>query len=176
MRLAALTALAPALLAGCPAADVRVATVEPLLAPCARWFAWGLCLVATEEGGQPELLDEGIDGFQFRWGVKTTLRYRVDTIDDPPQDGSSIRRVLVDVIDIDEDAVGPSFDLVLPVPDGDPWFEASTTSGEVDLAGERVLCAPSLCEQLVGAVAGTVTFELTGQDATPLRATAFAPQ
>lgn len=136
-----------------------------------------LCLQISEDGGPVEWFYGGIEGFTFHWGRETRLRYSVYEVVDPPEDASSRRYVLDEVIDVDFDALGPTFDLAFPDPAGaSPWFSAGAAAGQVLMVDTAVACEASLCDALLAAPgAFTVTFELNVDDAVPLRALAVEP-
>ena len=53
------------------------------------------CLRIREVGGAWEPLFDGIEGFEWQEGHRYKLEVRVEKVDNPPADGSSIRYVLV---------------------------------------------------------------------------------
>ncbi len=136
-----------------------------------------LCLQVSEDDGPREWFYGGIEGFTFHWGRETRLRYSVYEVVDPPEDAPSRRYVLDEVIDVDFDAVGPTFDLAFPDPAGaSPWFGAAAAAGQVTMIDTAVACEAAVCDALLAAPgAFTVTFELNVDDAVPLRAVAVAP-
>lgn len=167
--------LLPLLLAGA-CADTHDAVIQPSLAPCTG-VSSQMCLQVAEDGGAPSLFYDGIDGFTFRWGEETTVRYSVDEIDDPPADGSSRRYRLEQTINTELDDPGTRYELTFPARSmADDWFEPASSSGTVvavDMLGTRVACETSVCNQLLGGsetVATRVTFELTAEPLQPLRA------
>ncbi len=158
--------------------EVREVVVAAELTPCYGPFAT-LCLRAAEPGGAPQFLYQGIGGFTFRWGTETTLRYRVEDVDDPPADGSSVRYVLEDVLDRRELAAGTAFTTRFgPAEADERWFRADE-AGVVDYLGTAVACEAAVCDALVAPQAfgseRDVTFAHTGH-LIPLRAIAVQPR
>lgn len=154
------------------------ATVAATRVPCTG-IASQLCLQVSEDGGPFERFYDRIEGFEFHWGRETTLRYRVYEVEDPPEDASSRRYELDEVIDVDFDALGPTFELEFPDPaPGSPWFDDAASAGEVRMIDTAVACDEPVCAALLAqAEALVVTFELANDDAVPLRAIAAdAPQ
>lgn len=163
--------------AACSGGEVREGVVASHLRPCVG-VTYGLCLQVTDvDDGELDLFYEGIEGFDFRWGVEVTLRYQVEDVDDPPADGSSLRYVLDDVMSAREELPGAPFTATFnPGVIGEAWF-AADVPGVVSMVGTRVSCEQPLCDALVAA--GTdvgpsfrVSFEHTGA-LVPLRATAL---
>lgn len=156
--------------------ELHEGVVAPVLAPCDA-LGHGLCLELTDETGESFTLYGGMRGFTFRWGVEATIRYSVEHVDDPPQDGSSINYRLEETLHVRVDPVGTTYDLRF-FSDGSAWFTASAADTVVMGSSTRVACAPELCAQLLAendATSGffTVTVELTGAEDTPLRAVAL---
>ncbi len=68
-------------------------------APCTG-VAPGLCLQVRTSPGAPWQLHHGeIEGFTFEPGVESVLRVKELSVDHPPADGSSVRWVLVEVLE-----------------------------------------------------------------------------
>ncbi len=147
--------------------------VGPTRAPCTGVDSQ-LCLLVSREGGPFERFYSGIEGFVFRWGQQVTLRYSVHEVADPPADGSSLRFVAEEVLAVDADVLEPVFDIAFPDPrPSTGWFAAGAAAGAVSMLSTAVACAPAVCGELVaqdGPI--VVSFELTGDDARPLRAVA----
>ncbi len=69
-----------------------------------------LCLEVREPGAPDwTYMYHKPQGFEFSWGVETTIVVEETEVEDPPQDGSSIRRRLIEVLD------------ERPVPEGTTW-------------------------------------------------------
>lgn len=151
------------------------ATVAATRVPCTG-IASQLCMQVSESGGPFERFYGRIEGFEFHWGRETTLRYRVYAVDDPPEDAPSLRYELDAVIDVDFDALGPTFELEFPDPDpGSPWFDGTASAGEVRMIDTSVACDEPVCAALLAQESAlVVTFELAADDAVPLRATTVA--
>ena len=50
------------------------------------------------EKGQWEYFYNSIEGFEFKQGVRQFIRVRIDTIENPPADGSSLKYTLLKVV------------------------------------------------------------------------------
>jgi len=166
-------ALAPFLfVAAC--AETHDAVIQPKLAPCTT-LANQLCMLVAEDGGDPSLFYDGIEGFTFRWGVEATVRYSVEEIDNPPADGSSRRYRLEQTINEEVADPGVTYELTFPdeTVDND-WFNPDPGgAGAVQMTGTRVACDQAVCDQLLAGSQSApwrVTFELTSTPLTPLRA------
>jgi len=158
--------------------EVHEVVVASTMTPC--YSPWpSLCLQQGENGASPSITySGGIDGFEFRWGVETTLRYHVEDIEQPLADGPSELHILDEVIAVRVEAPGTTFTTrFLPAETDDVWFEADVP-GVVGYFGTPVACEAAICDQLVAPqVVGSrrdVTFEHTGL-LVPLRATAVQP-
>lgn len=162
-------------LAACATDDVREGVISSHLVPC-QGLTRDLCMQITETGESPSLLYDGIEGYTFAWGVESTVRYRVEEIEDPPADGASVRYVLEAVLARREESAGTPFTLGFSIDLAEgPWF-APAAAGVVSLGDTPVACEAALCEQLVAPRTEPfqVSFEHTGTTV-PLRATALAP-
>ncbi|HEX8439356.1 DUF4377 domain-containing protein [Archangium sp.] len=114
--------LALGVLAACSGDDVVV--IEHYRAPCTG-VARTLCLlVQGEQEVQPAFHYEGIEGFTFRDGVRQRIRVRKLPVQDPPQDGSSERWVLTEVLSMDP--VDPDQEFLLRLEPGDLSGESET--------------------------------------------------
>jgi hypothetical protein len=92
-----------------PEVTTRTLEVAPHMSTC-----WGmgptLCLQVREPGASTwEHLYETPDGFAFAWGIEKTIIVEEWEIENPPQDGSSIGRRVIEVLD------------ERPVPEGTQW-------------------------------------------------------
>jgi hypothetical protein len=100
------------LLAGC-GQESKTYEIAPQKVPCRAMGPW-LCLEATEvETGERLWLYEGIEGFEFRWGVTQTVKLRIETLQNPPQDSSGQRWHLVETLDRMPVPPGTTFELAL---------------------------------------------------------------
>ncbi len=82
-----------------PDSVTRTLEVAPYRPTC---FGVGpqLCLEVREPGGSAwTYMYEKPQGFEFKWGVATTIVVEETEVEQPLQDGSSIRRRLIDVLD-----------------------------------------------------------------------------
>lgn len=72
--------------------------IAPELAECTGVGPMECLQVSYEEGGPTELFYETIDGFTFEEGTSSVIDVRVDEVENPPADGSSLSYTLVEVI------------------------------------------------------------------------------
>ena len=104
------------LLAGCgaePGEPAQVATFEvsPRKVPCYGMRPW-LCLEVKDAGASQYVrLHEGIQGFQFRWGVTQTLKVRVEDVPNPPEDSPSHKLILEETLAATPVPEGTTFEL-----------------------------------------------------------------
>jgi hypothetical protein len=169
---------ATVLAAACGDTHEHDAVILPSLTPCTG-LGSEMCLQVAEDGGAPSVFYDGIEGFTFQWGTEATVRYSVEEIDDPPQDGSSLRYRLEQTINTELDDPGTRYELTFPARNAaDDWFAPLSSSGAitaVDMLGTRVACEQAVCEQLLAGseTASTrVTLELTSTPLEPLRVVA----
>ena len=83
---------------GAASSDVVRMWIAPELAECTGVGPMECMQVAYEEGGPTELFYETIDGFTFEEGTSSVIDVRVEEVDDPPADGSSLTFTLVEVV------------------------------------------------------------------------------
>ena len=100
-------------------------TVQHYKVPCQGEFVQLCYLVKTQGQADWEYCYDVIQGFEYEWGYVYTLEVNKTTIDNPPQDGSSIAIQLVKVLK--KEAVTGSFELPLSM-DGVALLEKN--SGE----------------------------------------------
>lgn len=90
-----------------PAADERPSAIddgltrlwiEPELVDCEGVGPQTCMQVAESADGPTELFYDGIEGFEHEAGTAYVVDVRIETVDDPPADGSSLRYVLVEVV------------------------------------------------------------------------------
>lgn len=149
--------------------EIRDGVVAPLRAPCTGEGNFMCTHLEDSAGdGRPGLIYGGLSGYSQRWGVEAHVRYHVETIDDPPADGSSTRYVIDEIVAEIEDADGPEFDVSFPdAPPGNGWFSADG-AGRLDMAGTTVVCDPAVCDDILvrtdATVSFTVRFALVGPD------------
>lgn len=93
--------------------DAQILFVAPARQAC-EGVAPQLCYVTTVEGGEAQLFYEGIEGFEYEWGVFYKIVVETEEIENPPADASSIRYTLVDVLDEEIVDPGTAFSLELP--------------------------------------------------------------
>ena len=113
--LAVVAALAPmgCGLVGLDGSEIVEYEVAPHKGRCFGLFET-LCLQVRTPGEQDfRNLFETPRGFEFEWGYRTVIRVEETPVDNPPADGSSIRRVLVRVLSRVAVEPGTSFDLRL---------------------------------------------------------------
>jgi hypothetical protein len=163
--------LAGLVVTGC-SAETATFRIDHHKASC-QGLAPRMCLL-TDDGP----LAEGISGFEYRWGYETVVEVEVETIDDPPLDGSSIRYDLREVLEERRVGVDETFRVSI-------FDRQLITAGAVTdhaVAGERDLdCATSgLCAELetaLGRDAPCVDLALhhPATDGAPLVLDALAP-
>ncbi|MDR3429072.1 META and DUF4377 domain-containing protein [Silvimonas sp.] len=79
--------------------DERVIQIAPETRTCSAGAGKMDCLQVRESADQPwTMLYGGIDGFNYQPGTLYTLRIKETKVDNPPADGSSIKRSLVSVL------------------------------------------------------------------------------
>ncbi len=149
--------------------EIRDGVVGPLRVPCTGEGNF-MCIYFEDSpgSGSPGLIYGGLVGYSPRWGVEAHVRYHVETIADPPADGSSRRYVVDEVVAEIEDAAGPEFDLAFPdAPPGNGWFSADG-AGQLAMVGTTVVCDPVVCNDILtrteATVAFTVRFAIVGPD------------
>lgn len=109
-------------------------TVMPFKQPC-MGVGPMLCLQVIDSAGVRMFFYDSIDGFTFRWGNPVTLSVRVDQVENPPADASSLRYTLADVVLDEGYQPGMTFEarvptaLITPVSDG-----VYSLGGEIDFA------------------------------------------
>jgi hypothetical protein len=161
-----LAVLAPA----CGPDEALEAVISPVRSPCVR-LTHGLCINVVEDTGEAEFPDHGYEGFTHRWGVETRLRYHVESLEGSTLDGPDQRWIVDEIVEETEDPVGTQYPISFPEAAPNSWFVAS---GErLRMIDTEVACAPALCADVLDRVAaGTsfaATFELTADEAVPLR-------
>lgn len=72
-----------------------------------------LCYLVSIDG-EEQLFYTGIEGFDYEWGTSYELRVRVESIENPPADGSSLRYVLEEVLNATPVDSSNAFTLRLP--------------------------------------------------------------
>lgn len=168
--------LLPLALVACTEPDeTHTAFIAGVATPC-QGEAPQLCLEAVIDGsGVVERFYGGIEGFTFRWGVESTIVYRVEDVEDPPADGSSQRLILEEVVEERLDVVDQFALVFAELGPGSTWLQAGATPGEVTLVGStRVACTEPTCSALLElGPDARVGFEVTGATDVPLRATGF---
>lgn len=166
MRLALLLVV---LVSACATEEIRDGVVDSLRAPCIGNGNFLCVQLHDTAGGQPMLMYGGLEGYAHRWGVEARIRYHVETVEDPPADGSSLRYIVDEVVAEIEDEPGREFALSFPqTPPGTGWFEAAG-AGQLDMAGTDVACDPVVCGDIMNRAearaAFSVRFEIAGPDA-----------
>lgn len=134
------------LLGACSGGSSATVTIAPYRVPC---FGLGptTCLEGTRPDGTVERFFGGFDGFTFRWGETHELSFVTHEIEDPPLDGSSIRREVIDDVLVSTSA--PDDEFVLAFPDtSEPWFFDVGATNLVGFFGETIACEPALCDTL----------------------------
>ncbi|GGP24586.1 META and DUF4377 domain-containing protein [Silvimonas amylolytica] len=89
----------PAVSAPAAPGGERVIQVAPDTKTCSAGAGQMQCLQVRDAADQPwTLLYGGIDGFEYQPGTLYTLRIKETPVDNPPADGSGIKRSLVRVL------------------------------------------------------------------------------
>lgn len=127
--------------------------VEHYKTPC-----WGLelggCLLTQEAGGPQQLEYDGIVGFNYQWGHRYLIRVRVQHVANPPADGSSEEKSLIEILSDESVPEGTPFSISLQGPDD--FAAVQKTNSQYVLFNERaVACAPAVCQMLDDAPKGT---------------------
>ncbi len=110
-----------------------------------------MCLLVTDldqAAATPTLFYDGIAGYQHQWGRAVEIDYTLESIDDPPADGSSQRRTAERVEVVSTAAAGATFTTRFPV-SSQPWFELGAT-GVVLIDGTPVVSPDELRARVVG--------------------------
>ncbi|WP_224240803.1 DUF4377 domain-containing protein [Hyalangium gracile] len=144
MRALGLLALGAAGLFGCQDGGEEY-LVSPFKATC-EGVGPQTCLIGIrEDTGEGTLFYEGIEGFTFRWGMLQTIRLSKVEVKDPPEDGSSVRYVLEELIEskpVPEEAI---FTLMV----NRNYLKGTRTSGYSLIDGTPMTCASSaVCDAL----------------------------
>ncbi|MBK9069496.1 MAG: DUF4377 domain-containing protein [Myxococcales bacterium] len=124
-----------------------------------------LCLRASElDGSEYWYFYDYIEGFDYQWGHRYALRVEVTEIENPPQDGSSARYELIEVIS--DEVIDERFEIALTA----PYANGDAATGSFSLLGQRdVTCAAAESCDLIAAALGAneaITLEL-GHPSTP---------
>jgi hypothetical protein len=163
MRLALLLVV---LVSACATEEIQDGVVDSLRAPCVGEGNFLCVQLHDTAGGQPRTIYGGLEGYAHRWGVEARVRYHVETVGDPPADGSSLRYVVDEVVAEIEDEARREFALSFPQsPPGTGWF-AAAGAGQLDMAGTDVACDPAVCNDILNRAealaAFSVRFEIAG--------------
>ena len=148
--------------AGCGITDsssTRTVEVAAHKAICAGPF-FRFCLQIRDVGTQEWTFAYVTpQGFDFEWGVRQRIVIEETTIDNPPPDGSSIRRTLVRVDSRETLPVDRSFTLVVP---GGSTSESAPGLHQFHFGSEQFACGGALdCGALTQALAGNDAVELS---------------
>ena len=117
-----------------------------------------LCLLGLQPDQTVGTFFDEIEGFMFRWGTIQTVRVSQHEVKDPPQDGSSIRYVLEEVIETRKVPEDARFSLFI----NRDYLTGNRTSGYSLIDSTRVTCASSaLCDALEEKLGSPEKFELS---------------
>ena len=158
--------------------DSRTRTLEvaPYKGGCVGLFET-LCLQIREPGQDAfENTFTPIRGFTYQWGYRYLIRVEDTDIENPPADGSSIRRILLDVLSRTPAEEGLAFDITVA---GGTTAEVSPDVYAIEDEA-RVRCPDTLaCEDLRSLVVGgaRIRFSLIvdGPPGEPFRITDWSP-
>lgn len=78
--------------------EVKTLFVHEQLADCEAEGPRKCLQVRESESDEWTLFYSNIEGFDYEEGTRYELRVRVEKVDDPPADGSSLRYVLLEVV------------------------------------------------------------------------------
>ena len=88
-----------------------------------------------------------IEGFDYVWGKSYQLLYEQQVVEDPPQDGSSLKLILLEVLSVHEDLPGMQY-VYLGVELGD--WTISFDDGAYQFLGQPFECSVGLdCDSLL---------------------------
>lgn len=144
--------------------------IEPYRVPC-YGESLQACYLVSEDGGNFELLYDGVDGLDYVWGHRYEATVRVSDVRNPPADGSSLRYTII-TIDSDVRApAGEEFELNAEAAVvGDAQADgAFSLLGEIDFS-----CSDdAVCDELVAQIEADTptlafTFAFPADDETPL--------
>jgi hypothetical protein len=117
-----------------------------------------LCLLGLQPEQTVGTFFEEIEGFTFRWGTIQKVRVSQQEVKDPPQDGSSIRYILEEIIEtrqVPEDAR-----IVMYI--SRDYLTGNRTSGYSLIDSTRLTCASSaVCDALEQKLGSPGKFEMT---------------
>ena len=144
----------------CGAADGNpgIMLVDHYKVPCVADYL-RLCLRASELGGSEyRYFYDYVEGFDYQWGHRYALRVEVTEIENPPQDASSLRYALIELIS--DELIDERFEIALT-----PGFaNGDAATGTFSLLGQRdVTCAePETCDLIAAALAAdeAITLQL----------------
>ncbi|MEZ4440841.1 MAG: DUF4377 domain-containing protein [Polyangiaceae bacterium] len=154
-------------LTGCATeAETQTIDVNHSQAICTRVVP-GLCYQVRQAGGEHWGYDYDVThGFRPKWGHLYTITRSVQTVDDPPEDGSSLIYTLVEVHS--DEAVDPGTTFVLTVPQRWSGDELITREGELEgkIVGHKAFTCQNadVCAKIDAALSAseeefTITFE-----------------
>jgi heat shock protein HslJ len=98
-------------------AEIKTLFVGPELVECTGVAPQQCMLVSETADGEPQFFYDAIEGFTFEPGYSYELRVQVETIANPPADGSSLRYILVE--EVSKTAVETAVTSDMPVPSAD---------------------------------------------------------
>jgi len=105
-----------------------------------------LCLQVMFDGADRENFFDEIDGFNFEWGYRYTLHIAARTVENPPQDGSSIAWSLLE--QLDRQAVSVPGEFSIWVPGIDLLIEKKSAALYTLGDGKTFRCEPTVCDDL----------------------------
>jgi hypothetical protein len=128
--------------------DTKTFDLGPFLVPCSLGSGPSTCMFGTDERGEPLVLYQGIERFDFRWGESRRVTVRTEDVESPQEDESPTRLILVEQQLLGLSAPSDSFLLHFESGDG-TLIEASTSPGTVKFGGAVFACEPALCTSLI---------------------------
>jgi hypothetical protein len=133
-------------------------TVVPFKTACERGGP-ELCLLGLQDGKEVGTFfgANEIAGFTFHWGTVQTVRVSQYEVKDPPQDASSIRYVLEEVIKSEPVPEDATIHLFI----NRDYLTGNRTSGYALIDSTRVTCATSaVCDELEQRLTNAEKFSL----------------
>jgi hypothetical protein len=147
--------------------NVHTGAIASMRQPCTG-EADLLCLRMATDGGPVETFHSSIDGFTFKWGVRSSITFTRTEIENPIPDEGLYDYALETIVAEAWDPVGTRY--TLHFHGSDAWFVRR--GANLMMRDTEVECAPALCDQILAgqAEAHDILFELTADPFVPLRA------
>jgi len=125
-------------------------------------LALSLCLRSRSSSATDwSLFYETIEGFNYEWGNVYRLKVNVSSVDNPPQDSSSKKYTLVEVLSKEPESTATTFDIAASRASG---LVVKKSAGLYELYGEKEFsCTTQQCASIESLIAQdfAVLFEFT---------------